>query len=94
MKILKTAEQRNFEVDKESYTVNELWDLIRKETIFSFNGDFTHKIYDSICDVSMRDTYRIYADDCKEVKVIYNKEYGAYENIVVTKSGMKIHITL
>ena len=94
MKILKTAEQRNFEVDKEAYTVSEIWNMVRLGTIFSFNSDFTHKIYDSVCDVSMGDTYRIYADDCEKVKVIYNKEYGAYENIVVTKSGMKIRITL
>ena len=42
----------------------------------------------------MSDTYRIYADYCDEVKVIYNKEYGTYENIVVVKNGMKIHINL
>lgn len=63
--------------------------MLKSGTIFSFNSDFTHKIYDNVSDVSKYDTYRIYAEDCEEVKVIYNNLYGYYENIVVTKSGDK-----
>ena len=94
MKILKTAEQKNFIVDKDFYTDIEIWDMIRRGLIFSFGRNCEHKSYSNFNDVSMSDTYRIYADYCDEVKTVYNKEYGIYENIVVTKNGMKIHINL
>lgn len=94
MKILKTAEQKNFIVDKDFYTDIEIWDMVRCGLIFSFDGNCEHKSYNNFHDVSMSDIYRIYADYCDEVKVIYNKEYGIYENIAVAKNGMKIHINL
>ena len=94
MKILKTAEQKNFIVNKDFYTDIEIWDMLRCGLIFSFGRNCEHKSYSNYYDVSMSDTYRIYADYCKEVKTVYNKECGIYENIVVTKNGMEIHINL
>ena len=94
MKILKTAEQKNFIVNKDFYTDIEIWDMVRCGLIFSFDRNCEHKSYSDYSDVSMSDTYRIYADYCKEVKTVYNKEYGIYENIVVAKNGMEIHINL
>lgn len=68
--------------------------MVRCGLIFSFDRNCEHKPYSTFHDVSMSDTYRIYADCCDEVKIVYNKEYGIYENIVVAKNGMEIHINL
>ena len=68
--------------------------MARSGMIFPFYRNGKHKIYSNFRDMSMSDTYKIYADCCEEVKVVYNKEYGTYENIVVAKNGMKIHINL
>ena len=89
MKILKTAEQKNFIVNKDFYTDIEIWGMVRCGLFFSFDRNCEHKSYSDYSDVSMSDTYRIYADYCKEVKTVYNKEYGIYENIVVAKTALK-----
>lgn len=38
--------------------------------------------------------YVVYASDCKEVKVIYNKNLGCYENVVVLNNDKEIVISL
>lgn len=85
MKVLKRAEQQNFVVDKSFYTEAELERLIDFEYITP-----EYKIFPT----TTNDGYRVFASDLKEVKVVYNKEFGFYENIAVTKNGKEIHITL
>lgn len=77
MKILKTAEQKNFRVSVESYTERELKEL-------EYNG-FIEMLFEH---------YVIYASNCREVKVRYNKVFGFYENIVIHNSGKEIVIEL
>ena len=38
--------------------------------------------------------FRIFADMCKEVKVVYNKIYGCYETVVITNNDQLIRICL
>lgn len=38
--------------------------------------------------------FRIFADECKEVKVVYNKVYGCYQTVVITNNNQLIHICL
>lgn len=77
MKILKTAEQKNFRVSVESYTERELKEL-------ECSG-FIEMLFEH---------YVVYASNCKDVKVKYNKEYGYYENVVTHNSGLEITIDL
>ena len=77
MKILKRAEQTNFIVNEDFYTRHELEEMVHLGTIVIF-------FYD--CD------YRIYACDCKEVKVICHE--GFYTNVAITNSGEQIFIRL
>lgn len=77
MKILKTAEQKNFRVFVESYTERELKELECSGFIEMLFGH-----------------YVVYASDCKDVKVKYNKEYGFYKNVVTHNSGLEITVEL
>lgn len=38
--------------------------------------------------------FRIFADMCKEVKVVYNKSFGCYDTVVITNNDQLIHICL
>ena len=95
MKIRKNAEQRNFIVNKDIYTLNELVELCKLGYIVCYSTDsFNEKKIDSILDIYGGDIFRIYASDCTNVKVIYNSKYGWYENVVVVKDGTQISIVL
>lgn len=55
---------------------------------------FDHKNYEFEWDINLNDEFRIYASDCDEIKVIYNKDYGMYQTIVITKLGEQIAVTI
>lgn len=94
MNILKSAQQKNFVVDREMYTSDKLLDLVKRGVIFSFDEKFEHKNFECVWDINLNDEFRIYASDCNEIKVIYNKDYGFYQVIVITKAGEQIPITI
>lgn len=94
MKVRKNAKQKNFTVDNEMYTKNQLKEMLEKRVIYWddehfeqrsdypewFNFDETHFI--------------IFASDCNEIKVIYDDESEFYATVAITKTGEKIYITL
>ena len=94
MKILKSAQQKNFVVDKGMYTHSKLLDLVKRGVIFSFDENTTTRIMIMNGDIGLNDVFRIYASDCNEIKVIYNKDYGIYQTIVITKAGEQIAVTI
>lgn len=77
MKILKKALQRNFNIDESYYTIAELEELKNSGLFFKIENSAD---------------YRIYASDCKEVKIICKD--GFYCPVVVLHSGKIIHIKL
>ena len=93
MKIRKKAEQKNFIVDKDYYTEKELLTMSREEIIFYIDESFNTRYIKDIQDV--KDCcFRIFADMCKEVKVVYEERYGWYNTVVVTHNDQLIHICL
>ena len=95
MKILKKAEQRNFIVNKDMYSLKELVELCKLGYIICHPyNSFEEKKIDSTLDIFGGDIFRIYASYCTNVKVIYNSKYGFYENVVETKDGTQISIVL
>ena len=95
MKIRKNADQRNFIVNKDVYSLKELCELCKLGYIVCYPPDsFDAKRIDSILDIFGGDIFRIYASDCTNVKVIYNTKYGFYENVVETKDRTQISIIL
>lgn len=94
MKIRKNADQKNFIVDREYYTDRELFELFEVGLAAIFTDTLDRKKVESVWDIEREDEVRIFTCDCAEVKVSYSTEYGCYETIAVTKSGLKVHITL
>ena len=73
MKIRKNADQRNFIVNKDMYSLKELCELCKLGYIICHPyNSFEEKRIDSILDIFGEDIFRIYASDCTNVKVIYN----------------------
>ena len=99
MKIRKNAEQRNFIVNKDMYNLFELYNLCENGYIVCHQADgynyvLLEKPIHSQADIADTDIFRIYAANCKTVKVVYNPLYGFYENVVETKDGTQISIVL
>ena len=93
MKIRKNAEQKNFIVDKRFYTEYELLSMARQNIIFCMDDSFNIKYITDISEV--KDCcFRIFADNCKDVKVIYNKRFGFYQTVVTTDNDQLICICL
>ena len=92
MKIRKNAEQKNFIVCKDYYTDHELLSMARQKIIFCIDEFFNIRYITDIRQVE-DSCFRIFADMCKEVKVVYNS-YGYYETVVVTVNDQLIHICL
>lgn len=93
MKIRKDAEQKNFIVDKDYYTENELLLMARQKIIFCFDEFYDIRYITNISQVE-GSCFRIFADICKEVKVVYDKNSGCYETVVITENDQLIHICL
>lgn len=93
MKIRKNAEQKNFIVDKDYYTKDELLTMAQKKIIFCLIEFFDIRYITNIRQVKGC-CFRIFADMCKEVKVVYDKNSGCYETVVITDDDQLIHICL
>ena len=96
MKIRKNAVQRYFIVNRYNYKLLELYNLCKKGYIVCHQASdvLLEKTINSPYDIGECDIFRIYAVDCKSVKVVYNTLYGFYENVVETKDGTQISIVL
>lgn len=93
MEIRKNAEQKNFIVNKDYYTEVELLKMAREKIIFCLNEVFDVSYITNIRQVE-GSCFRIFADMCKEVKVVYNKSFGCYDTVVITNNDQLIHICL
>lgn len=93
MKIRKNAEQKNFIVNKDFYTEYELLLMAREKIIFCYDEVFDIRYITNIRQVE-DSCFRIFADMCKEVKVVYNKSFGCYETVVIADNNRLIHICL
>ena len=99
MKIRKNAEQRNFIVNRYVYNVFDLYNLCKNGYIVCYQADgynyvLLEKPINKPDDIAETDSFRIYASECTDVTVVYNSEYGCYENVVKTKDGTQISIVL
>lgn len=93
MKIRKNAEQKNFIINKDYYTEGELVSMAREKIIFCFDELYNIRFITNNHQVEGC-CFRIFADLCKEIKVVYNKTFGCYETVVITNNDQLIHICL
>lgn len=82
----------NFIVNKDYYTENELLSMARK-IIFCINEVFDIRYITNIEQVK-DSCFRIFADMCKDVKVVYNNTSGCYDTVVITNDNQLIYICL
>lgn len=102
MKIKKNAQQKNFIVNKDYYTEDELLTMSIQKIIFCYSEFFDIRYLTNIQQVryitNIRQVegccFRIFADMCKEVKVVYDKNSGCYETVVITDDDQLIHVCL
>lgn len=67
--------------------------MARQNIIFCLDESFNVRNIMDIRDVE-NSVFRIFADRCREVKVIYDKRFGCYQTVVVTDNGELIYICL
>ena len=100
MKTLKRTEQRNVRVNRDMVSVKELRVLIEDSLVTVMNHNYTQLeladldfMYDSPSSLDDYDLL-VFLENTKEIKVVYDKEYGFYDNVVVMENGIKISIHL
>ena len=85
--------KKNFIVDKDFYTEHELLSMARQKIIFCIDELYNIRYITDIRQVE-DSCFRIFADICKEVKVVYNESFGCYNTVVITDNGQLINICL
>lgn len=92
MKVRKNSRQRSFAIDMDMYTNREYMEMLENERgIFyvGWDNDTSHNV-----DEYEDEPLRINCSACEEVKVVYNKEFEEYMNVVKTKSGNTYFVQL
>ena len=94
MKILKNATQKNVLVNCDYYTMDEINSYLDEHVFFKFNEKIEAS-YEHIESYAFEDrTVRLFLEDVKELKVIYNREYQCYTNVAVLNNGTNIYVDL
>ena len=77
------------------YNEHELFDLYKRGYIFCL-GSLGQKIdFETEYDIdTYMHTFRVPLGMCKELKVVYNREYDFYENVAITNDGMILPVIL
>lgn len=101
MRPLKKADQKNVKLDRGFYTIEETRKLIEFEYVkvmdwknfkqLTLNElDFMYDSKDALDNYDLL----IFLNDVKELKVIYNKEFGFYQNVVTFENERELAILL
>lgn len=94
MKTLKNATQKNVLVNCDYYTIDEINDYLDKHIFFTFNEKIEPS-YEHFTSYTLEArTVRLFLEDVKELKVIYNREYQCYTNVAVLNNGTNIFVDL
>ena len=95
MKVLKNSKQRNVILRADEYTEPELYKMYKSGIIFCLGSLNQELEFENEYDIDIfQHTFRVSLKMCKELKVIYNREYDFYENIAITNDGMALPVIL
>lgn len=108
MKVLKTASQKNVQLDMEMYSPEGLkWIMCNYSCFFYIYNEETNETkyyhywdeYDHYCgwawNTEHQVTVRLFiTDQVKELKVIYNKEYEFYTTVAIMYDGEEVFVKL
>ena len=85
--------KKNVEINNYMYSDDEIKRLLSLKVICWF--DFSNKDnYEQYTYNGRKESYRLFVDDLKELKVIYHKETNAYTTVGVDEKGTVYYITL
>lgn len=94
MKVLKRAEQKNVLVNCDYYTIDDINSYLDEHIFFTFNEKLEVSYeHITLCPLDDR-TVRLFLEDVKELKVIYNMEFQCYTNVAVLDNGTNIYVEL
>ena len=82
MKPLKSAEQKNVQVDMSFYD---------SDYVKQIDGVFELKDVDP---KASDNDFRLSLNYVKDLKVVYDRHYGSYLNVAVTKAGKILYVNL
>ena len=90
MKTLKSSKQRSFSIDMDMYTNEQYREMLENEEGIFYVGWG----YDTTSDVEEYDDepLRINHSAVEEIKVIYNKQFDEYMNVVKTYTGNTYYV--
>lgn len=107
MKTLKRAEQKNVAIDTEMYTLEEVKQIMNDfQCFFSIYNEEEHKseyyysgsAYEKMCGycfLSDPEPVRLFiTDQVKELKVIYEYNFGFYQTVAVMNDNSMIYVKL
>ena len=95
MKVLKNSRQKNVILKACEYTQSELYKMYKSGIIFCLGSLNQVVEFENKYDIdTFQHTFRVPLYRCKELKVIYNREYDFYENVVVTNDGIILPVIL
>ena len=95
MKVLKNSRQRNVILRSDEYTESELYKMYKSGIIFCLGSLNQELEFENEYDIDkFQHTFRVSLKMCKELKVIYNREYEFYENVAITNDGMILPVIL
>lgn len=94
MKIRKTATQQNFIINKWYYSEDDLRTMLLTRQIFTFEDKTLNEVYPYEAKSWELEemTFRIFAEDLEEVKVVC--EDGSYLTVAIGKNGKKYYVEL
>ena len=93
MKILKKAEQKNVEVNKDYYTLSQVNHLLLNNDVFYFNDNF-EECSTPLDSVTIADAVlRIFTENIDRLEVVLD-EFGDYTTMAYMKNGTKIYVEL
>ena len=94
MKILKNARQKNVVVDTGFYTLDEINGYIDEHLFFTFDNNYDES-YSHVTNYMVKEReVRIFLDNVKELKVIYDREYECYITVAVLNDDKYIYVSL
>ena len=95
MKVLKNSKQKNVILRADEYTEPELYKMYKSGIIFCLGSLNQELEFENEYDIDIfQHTFRVPLKICKELKVIYNREYDFYENVAITNDGMTLPVIL
>ena len=94
MNVLKNAKQKNVVVSRDFYTIEEINKYLVSHVFFTLTKKFEVSYEQVTSSILESREVRLFLNNVKELKVIYDREFQCYTNVAVLNDGTNIYIEL